>query len=463
MFGIRRRPTMRLSAALLVAGLTAGAAVATAGTAAAEDGHNPAGGVTATLDGLSVYGDAVLEGKKVSAGLFKMQVEGGGTLQSYCIDAHTPTVSEARYQEVSWDQSSLHDNSDAGRIHWILKNSYPQVQDLDTLARAAGIQGEFTEKDAAAGTQVAIWRYSDHVKAQALDAEAEQLADHLEKAAQDVAEPTASLSLSTAAVSGKAGEKLGPVTVSTNAASVSVTVAGEGVKAVDASGNPVTTAANGTELYLDVPASAAAGTAQVSLEASLDLSVGRAFTGIGVKTQTQILAGSSKSNVKASFTATWGEKEHTGPVLAAEAVKNCSKGGLDIKVTNSGDEAGDVTIGGKKHTVAAGQELTITHPVKEDTAYDVQVTGPNGLDQTFTGILDCQTAEESTGGSTGSEQPTPQPSAAGGHDDTTGGAADDNLAATGGSSATPVIAGIAVALVAAGGITILFLRKRKTT
>jgi hypothetical protein len=42
----------------------------------------------------------------------------------------------------------------------------------------------------------------------------------------------------------------------------------------------------------------------------------------------------------------------------------------------------------------------------------------------------------------------------------TGGTAGDDLAATGGSSVTPVIA---VALVAAGGVTVLFLRKPKTT
>jgi TQXA domain-containing protein/LPXTG-motif cell wall-anchored protein len=457
MFRIRRRATTRLSAAILVAGLSVGGSLATAGVAAA-DGHNPAGGTLATLRSeMSHTGGATINGKSVTAGLFTMDIAGGGELQSYCIDAHTPTVSGAQYQEKTWAESSLANNPDAGKIHWILKNAFPQV-DETALAKAAGITGEFTKNDAAVGTQVAIWRYSDHVEAEAKDAEAEQLADYLQKAAQSLQEPGGSLSLSAPAVAGKAGEKLGPVTVATNAGTATVKVAGEGVKVVDASGNAVTSVTDGSELYVDVPEATAPGTAEVTVEGSIELSVGRAFTGVGVKTQTQILAGSTQGKVASSFTATWGAKESAGAVLAAEAVNNCAKGGVDVKVTNSGDEAGEVSIGGEKHTVEAGKDVTVTVPVKEDAEYSIAVTGPNGLDQTFTGILDCQTAGEG-----GSEAPEPSaaPSPAGDQGDK----ADDgtNLAETGSNSATPVIAGVAVALVVLGGVTMLVLRKRKSS
>ncbi|MER5475395.1 thioester domain-containing protein [Streptomyces sp. NPDC002734] len=455
MFRVRRRATARLSAAILVAGLSVGGSLATAGLAAA-DGQTTAGGTLATLKpGLSFSGGATIDGKNVSAGLFTMDVQGGGTLQSYCIDAHTPTKTNAQYQEVAWAQSSLHANQDAGKIHWILKNSFPQVGDVAALAKSAGITGEFTKNDAAVGTQVAIWRYSDHVKAEAKDAEAEQLADYLEKAAQSLQEPGVSLSLSSNAVAGQAGDKLGPVTVDTNAGSAAVKVEGAGVKVVDASGNAITSASDGTELYVDVPKGTAAGTAQVTVEGSAQLSVGRAFTGVGVKTQTQILAGSSENKVASSFTASWDDKQTVGAVLAAEAVKNCAKGGVDVKVTNTGDEAGEVSIGGEKHTVEAGKDVTVTVPVKEDAEYSIAVTGPNGLDQTFTGVLDCQTASE---GGSASPEPSAAPSPAGDKGDS----ADSNLAETGSNSATPVIAGVAVALVVVGGVTMLVLRKRKT-
>ncbi|NYV75691.1 Cys-Gln thioester bond-forming surface protein [Streptomyces sp. UH6] len=459
MFRIRRRATTRLSAAVLVAGLSVGGTLATAGVAAA-DGHNPAGGTLATLRSeMSHTGGATINGKSVTAGLFTMDIAGGGTLQSYCIDAHTKTVSGAQYQEKSWAESSLANNPDAGKIHWILKNAFPQIDEA-ALAKTAGITGEFTKSDAAVGTQVAIWRYSDHVEAEAKDTEAEQLADYLYEAAKTKAiqEPGGSLSLSAPAVAGKAGEKLGPVTVATNAGTASVKVAGEGVKVVDAAGNPVTGVSNGAELYVDVAEGTPAGAAEVTVEGSVELSVGRAFTGVGVKTQTQILAGSSQSKVASSFTATWSEKETTGAVLAAEAVNNCAKGGVDVKVTNSGDEAGEVTIGGEKHTVEAGKDVTVTVPVKEDAEYSIAVTGPNGLDQTFTGILDCQTASE---GGSGNPEPSAAPSPAGDQGDK----ADDgtNLAETGSNSATPVIAGVAIALVVLGGVTMLVLRKRKTS
>ena len=50
-------------------------------------------------------------------------------------------------------------------------------------------------------TQVAIWRFSDHVKVDAVDPAAEKLADYLEKSAQNLAEPKASLTLDPPAVS----------------------------------------------------------------------------------------------------------------------------------------------------------------------------------------------------------------------------------------------------------------------
>ncbi len=85
-----------------------------------------------------------------------------------------------------WSGTSLGTNKDAGRIRWILQNSYPQVNDLAALARRAGTSG-LTEQDAAAGTQVAIWRYSDGAKVDAVDPQAEKLADYLEKSARSVA------------------------------------------------------------------------------------------------------------------------------------------------------------------------------------------------------------------------------------------------------------------------------------
>ncbi len=111
------------------------------------------------LDGLKTFDSAVLRVKgkngepdrtqEVAAGLFEMTVDGGGKLKTYCIDLHNPTQDQAKYLETPWAETSLNSNRDAGRIRWILQHSYPQVDDLAALAKAAGT-GPLTDRTAAA-------------------------------------------------------------------------------------------------------------------------------------------------------------------------------------------------------------------------------------------------------------------------------------------------------------------------
>ncbi|MFF3750197.1 Cys-Gln thioester bond-forming surface protein [Streptomyces sp. NPDC002018] len=464
---VRRRGAARLAAAVLVSGLVAMGSLAGAGAAVAEGTPQHPGGAAATLDGLKTYDGAVLhvngKDQQLPAGLFEMTVDGGGKLKTYCIDIHNPTQEQAKYLETPWDQTSLGANENAGKIRWILEHSYPQIDDLSALAGAAGT-GPLTEKTAAAGTQVAIWRYSDGAEVDASDPEAEKLADWLEKSAQDSAEPKASLTLEPGAVSGKAGEKIGPVTVRTDADSVTVAPpadAATGVKITDKDGAPVTAAANGTELYFDVPSDAADGTASLGVQATTSVPVGRAFAGV-TKSQTQILAGSSESTVSATATAAWAKQ---GAVPAVTAEKNCAEGGVDVTAANTGDEPFTFELNGSEHTVAPGGTKTVTVPVGEDEAYDFTITGPAGFTQNFQGVLDCETT--GTPAPAPSEQPSSQPGAvpadgvaAGGLGTMTG---TGDLAETGSSSATPVIAGIAIALVVLGGAAVFFLRKKKAS
>lgn len=436
-----------------------------AGSAVADEAPQHQGGAAAVLDGLKTYDRAVLhaDGKnqQLPAGVFEMTVDGGGKLKTYCIDIHNPTQDRAKYLETPWGQTSLGANKNAGKIRWILEHSYPKVDNLAALAEEAGT-GPLTEKTAAAGTQVAIWRYSDNVDVEATDAAAEKLADWLEKSAVDQAEPKASLVLEPAAVSGKSGERLGPVTVRTNAGQATVTPpvdAASGVKVTDKGGKPLTSVVNGGELYFDVPAGTADGSASLTVQATTSVPVGRAFAS-ATKSQTMILAGSSDSTVSATATATWAKQ---GAIPAVSAEKNCAKGGVDVTASNKGDEAFTFELAGKKHTVEAGKSETVTVPVAEDQAYDITVTGPDGFSKTFKGVLDCKTSSSGTGGAGGNGGHEPQtegrpaPATSGGG--STGSAGD--LAETGGSSATPVIAGVAIALVVVGGGAVFLLRKRK--
>ncbi|MGW7205966.1 Cys-Gln thioester bond-forming surface protein [Streptomyces sp. NPDC054837] len=455
-----RRRAVRGAAATLVSGLVAaGVLTAGAGTAAAADATAQSqGGATATMGGLKTYGAAVIHDDsgdlEVSAGLFEMSVDGGGTLQTYCVDLHNPTQQDAKYHEAPWSGTSLGVNKEAGRIRWILQNSYPQVNDLAALAAKAGVGSGLTEQDAAAGTQVAIWRYSDAADVDAVDPQAEKLADYLQKSARDLAEPRASLTLDPSAVSGRPGGLLGPVTVRTDANSVTVTPPADaqtsGVRIVGKDGKPLTSAKSGAELFFDVPEDAAAGSAELTVQASTTVPVGRAFASES-RSQTQILAGSSESTVAATASATWADQ---GAITALSAAKNCAVGGVDITAANAGDAAFTFELLGVEHSIPAGESQTVTIPLQEDQAYDFTITGPGGLDKRFTGVLDCQTQGAETGDAV---QTLSEPSPA-----TVGGAAGTNLAETGSSSATPVIAGVAIALVVIGGAALVFVRQRKT-
>ncbi|GAA2537312.1 TQXA domain-containing protein [Streptomyces levis] len=454
----RRRGAARVAATTLVTGLVAAGALAGAGRAAADETTPGQGGATATIAGLKTYGTAVIHGatgeQQVSAGLFEMSVDGGGTLQTYCVDLHNPTQRDAKYHETPWSGTSLGVNKDAGKIRWILQNSYPQVNDLAALARKAGVRGALTEQDAAAGTQVAIWRYSDDVAVDALDPQAEQLADYLHKSARALPEPQASLVLDPPAVSGRPGERIGPVTVRTNAAGATLTppadAATTGVRIVDGRGKEVTSASDGGQVFFEVPEDAAAGSAELTVQASTTVPVGRAFASES-RSQTQILAGSSESTVSATAGATWAKE---GAIPALSAARNCVEGGVDVIAANKGDEPFTFDLVGLEHTIAAGETRTITVPLQEDQAYDFTVHGPGGLTRRFTGMLDCQTqgAEPDTGTRTLTE---PSPAALGSTTDT-------NLAETGGSGLTPLIGGIAIGLVLIGGATLIVLRRRET-
>ncbi|CCB74508.1 MULTISPECIES: LAETG motif-containing sortase-dependent surface protein [Streptomycetaceae] len=470
MFRGGRRATSRLAAVVLASGLVAAGAVVGTGSAVADE-TPAAGGATAVLGGLTIADNATIEGPRgpehVRAGLFEMSVDNGGNIKTYCIDIHNPTQERAGYHEVAWSASSLGSNPDAGKIKWILTHSFPSV-DSDALAKEIGVSS-LTAGQAAAGTQVAIWRYSDHAKVTADNENAEKLADYLYQHADTSSEPGASLSLTLPAVSGKSGSRIGPVTVHTNAKSAQVTQPGQsGVKVVDANGKPVTSAVDGSKLYFDVPAGTPDGSATLNVHATTSLPVGRVFTDASADatsdshSQTQILAGSSDSSVSAQATATWAKQ---GPIPAVSAMVDCAKNGVDVVTTNKGDEAFTFTLAGKQYTVAPGKSETVTVPVKEGQHYAIKISGPKGFEKTFNGILNCKTAGSnggSTGGSSASPSPAPSSASAGGSatgGSTTGGS---NLAETGSSSATPVIAGVAVALVVVGGGTVFFFRKRKS-
>ncbi|MFJ5925443.1 Cys-Gln thioester bond-forming surface protein [Kitasatospora sp. NPDC092948] len=372
-------------------------------------------------------------------------------LPVYCIDLLQGASWQATYNETSWDESSLKNNPGSGpKILWILKNSYPTVG-ADALATASGVTG-LTKADAAAGTQVAIWSFSDpKIQVKQGSKQADDFAKWLIAQANEHGkdgEPKPTLSLDPASVGGKPGTSVGPITVTAGGGTASVSLslddAGKDAKLslVDDKGAAVKDVKSGDKFFAKIPADATNGHASITASGKAAASVGRAFVGrIGDKpSQTLILAGTNTVPVAAAASVTWG----LGAVPTADAAIDCAKGALVVTLGNKGDKDAVLTVGGKEYTVAPNDTKTVTLPAKEDEQYSFTVTGPEGFTKTFTGLLNCKTDSSTT-----TPSPAPSPSASG-----------PELASTGGGMGTGITASVAGVLVLAGGAAVYGLRRR---
>ncbi|MEU4119372.1 Cys-Gln thioester bond-forming surface protein [Kitasatospora sp. NPDC028055] len=467
---------------MLTTSVALGGGLFAAGAAVAAD--TPASGVTAIVQP-EMFGERVdVKGKEsVDAGLFTLKTTSGELLQTYCIDFDNPVYldSKAKYHEADWSASSLNGNANAPKIRWILENSYPQVP-IDALRKAIG-DNELSEKDAAAGTQSAIWKFSDDKTATPRNEHAKKLRDYLTGDANKgvAAEPKPSLTLTPDSVSGKSGSKLGPFVLNTSANEVKLAVSGDAadkIKVLDKDGKQVNgtlagPVAKDTQLFLDVPGGTPDGKAVLKATADTTVLSGRVFmSGLddqGKHSQTMILAGSKKLSAAAAGQATW--KQAQGPIVDSSAKEECANGGVRVSVTNTGDQPAEVTVQpGQKITVQPGKTETVLVKVAEKTRYDITVTGPNGFSKKFSGVLDCKTGvtptgapttPAATGTTTATPSSTPSSGAAQPAPSTTSAApGTGGLAQTGANDSTPILAAVAGGLVVAGGAAVFVLRRR---
>lgn len=254
---------------------------------------------------------------------------GDAELLTYCVEYHTPLHDDQKMQETPWAEYPYNNSFtlNADRIKWILHNSYPEMSLADIDNQVGGFT-DLAVEDAIAATQAAIWHFSDNmdlvdeddvtlvpgqgnqVEHVDFDPDIRTLYDYLVGGDNTgISEPELDLTVAPDALSGEAGSMIGPFTVSTNAANatVSATVP-EGVTLVNADGNAITEAVNGTELFLDVPEDAAAGSATIDVAASAPISLGRLWVGerYAVEpSQSLILAASDSTELTAQATADW--------------------------------------------------------------------------------------------------------------------------------------------------------------
>ena len=377
-----------------------------------------------------------------------LQLKTGGSgevLLTYCIDINT-SVKRVGYTERGWGETSLDDN--AKYVNWILHHSYPFLT-LAELKDGAGLPSEPSTPDAVAGTQAAIWHYSDGIDLRMGEnnATVEAIYTYLtgEKNTGLDNEPAPALSLSPDNVSGEPGSLLGPIDVATSAKQVDVSLADapEGAKLLGPDKKTeVTTAKNGDKLWISIPKGAANGSAKVTADVSSKVSPGRVFKA-DVKAQVLILADSEAVKAHDESVVTWTHTPTAAPGSTSEEV--CKpEAGVKVTLTNSGDAPAEFTVTygdtTEKETVNGGESKWKVLPIKEDAAYDVKVTSGD-YSKEYKGVLNCL-----------ADTPAPSPS----------GTAGGGLPITGFGNLTTILA-TGAGLLAAGLVLLFVVRKRRQT
>lgn len=242
----------------------------------------------------------------------------GEIIDVYCINNRVMIPGEHHpYREADWESYNNTDfRKNSGKIAWIVGNGYPQVS-VSALASAAGVDG-LTEREAITATQVTLWQLVDesslnkdypgpgNTTAKNDSSKRMQgVIDWFFANATDEKEPSPTVSLSSAQSKGPVGTTLGPINVTTTAASVSVSAIGGTV--VDADGDAVSSAKNGSELWLktsSVTRVADGDTATVkAVSPEASLYSGRVFvSATSVPSQELITAKTSKVKAAAEVT-----------------------------------------------------------------------------------------------------------------------------------------------------------------
>ena len=272
----------------------------------------------------------------IPTNLLGFTLSDGTKLGMYCVEIHTDIDETKDMVERPWDdypdeESPFHQNR--AKINWVLHHGYPAKSLQALTAQFPDAHDGIDALEAIAATQAAVWHFSDDVDLDRDDplsgdgsddedaADALALYDYLvgddNKGLGE--QPTPTLTVSPETLSGNAGERIGPFTVTTSGTIEGLTAdLPAGVKITDADGTELTagTIADGTELYVDVPEGASDGDGSFELTASAAVDTGRLFVGKDYDehpTQSLIVAKAEKTTLTVSAGAEWTTAPTTPP------------------------------------------------------------------------------------------------------------------------------------------------------
>ncbi len=216
-------------------------------------------------------------GATAGAALITLTTADADVLLTYCIDLNTHTSTGVTYDEGSWTQANV---PDVAEVTAILQASYP-VRTVAQLRLASGIAG-LTQQEAIAGTQGAIWHFTDLINLDRTVAEQNstsnigKLYDYLlGVAANPVAEPVPALSITPAATTGTVATMVGPFTLHVTPTTATATVTNDaGVGFTDGAGNAVTPTTDGAQFWITPTTE---GSFHVNATAEVAVPTGRVF------------------------------------------------------------------------------------------------------------------------------------------------------------------------------------------
>ncbi|QRP47126.1 thioester domain-containing protein [Amycolatopsis sp. FDAARGOS 1241] len=317
--------------------------------------------------------------------LFGLKLTDGSMLKMYCVQLEKNVDLGQDMVETPWDKYPDPDpkapfrlNND--KINWVLHHGFP-TEDLKSLESALAAKGVtlhdgLTQAEAIAGTQAALWHFSDNedldrdkpVPYGTADNGADVLALYDYLTGSDNTgigqQPKPTLSITPSSAKGEAGTRIGPFTIaSTGDITDLTTQLPDGVKLTDADGKALAEGdiKDGSKLYLDVPKDAKAGTAELALKAVGHLDTGRLFVGENYAehpAQSLIVAESQKTTVDTSASASWAEAGVTPPTTPAAPTSQAPAAGGSQPLANTGVNAG-LPIGIGAALVLAGGAMLV--------------------------------------------------------------------------------------------------------
>jgi len=280
----------------------------------------------------------------------------GQKVFTYCVELNVNIHGDVKMVEVPWDKypyEAAPGDKDGGfkahapKINWILQNSYPNVSaaKLTQTLTAAGVKlhNGLSASEAISATQSAIWNMSDGAKLDegnptpfdGKDAGADVVAayHYLLDHATDLPQPNPAMDLTPTSATGKAGDLIGPFKFTATDLKDKVTVTPHlpnGVTLTDKAGNPLGDIKDGTEIFIKVPAGAAADKGTFALDAKVHLNAGRLFVGSNARdgkpsdkaiTQSLIVAKPTDVKLHKEAVATWTVGDTTPPSSTTTTTK----------------------------------------------------------------------------------------------------------------------------------------------